>query len=225
MSSSARVYGVPGSRFSGAVDFAETAAPAVEKRLSLPDGVFGLLTSLPAPRDEAEQTELSNLLSENYSLIERVKAYANRKLSEMRAGLLEEHEAAKAAVRAQLEVIEGLRQQYADASREWHAAKERTMEAKLALDEARQGAQSLSRFATSAAIAASQKKWVKAEEELERVAEPEGIALREMNQINMSLLPRELEKRDALIAEENRLQALLDGRDPVMQELGLRERV
>jgi hypothetical protein len=220
MSSSAKTYGIAGSQFSGAVDLAASETTQAEKHLSLPDGIFGFLTSLPGPRGAAEEAEFSALLSENHSLLERVKNYANRKLAELRVGLLADHEAAKAAVRAQLEVIETLRQQHADVAREWYACKERTIAAKLKLDTAQQEAQSLSRFSSSAVIAKAQKAWREASEEYEKVAAPEGLALQEMNNLNLVLIPEQLKKRDELVEQVNRLSALLAGQDPDLATLG-----
>jgi hypothetical protein len=216
---STTMFDVPGRFFGGAVDLAQAAAQPAEKR-SLPNAAFQLLTSLPGPKDEAEASELNALLAEHHTLNVRTQAYVDKKLSELRTGLQEDHEKAKAAVRAQLEVIEGLRQQHADVSREWYAAKEIVVAARLKLDTAQQEAQSLSRFASSAAIASAQKKWVAAQEELDRVGEPEGIALREMNHINLTLLPEQLKKRDELIEQETRLAALLVGKDPDLATLG-----
>jgi hypothetical protein len=222
MSTTARMFSVPGQFFNpGVAEVAgETAARPAEEKRSLPDGTFQLLTSLPSPKDAEEQAELSSLLAERYSLNQRTQVYVDRKLTEMRAGLEADHEASKAAVRAQLEVIETLKGQYGEAAREWHTAKGRVVEAQLKMDEARQGVKSISRFASSAAIASAQKKWVLAQAELDKAREPEGEALRAMNYINLTLLPAELEKRDKLILEETRLAAQLRGEDPDLATLG-----
>jgi hypothetical protein len=225
MSSSARFYGVPGAHFSGAVVDAGETAPAEQKQKRLPDDCFRLLLDLPPARGAEEQAELNALISERFLLNQRTQAYVDRKMSELRAGLEEAHEAAKAAVREQMEVIEGLKGKYGEASRWWHSAKGRVAEAQTELNQVQEDARSLSRFASHAAIDSAQKKIVLAQAELDKAREPEGEALRAMNHLNLTLIPAEWEKRDKLIAEENRLQALLDGKDPVMQELGLRARV
>jgi hypothetical protein len=225
MSSSARFYGVPGAHFSGAVVDAGETASAEQKPKRLPDDCFRLLLDLPPARGAEEQAELNALISERFLLNQRTQAYVDRKMSEMRAGLEKAHEESKAAVRAQLQVVETLKEKHAASARDWHSAKGRVAEAQTELNQAQEDARSLSRFANRAAIESAQKKIVLAQAALDKAREPEGESLRGMNYVNMSLLPRELEKLDALIVEEQRLQALLDGRDPVMQELGLQERV
>jgi hypothetical protein len=220
MSSSARVYGIAGAHFSGAVDLGETSTAPAEEKPSLPDGVFGLLTSLAPAKNAEEQAELSSLLAERYSLNARTQLYVDRKIAETRAGLEADHEAAKAAVRAQLKVIEGLKQEYGEASREWQASKERVVEALLKLDETQQGFRVLSRFASSAAIASAQKKWITAQAELDKAREPEGEALRSMNHLNLVAIPAELKRRDELIEQETRLAAILAGKDPDLVVLG-----
>jgi hypothetical protein len=172
----------------------------------------------------AERKEWNDLVAERHRLNQRTLAFVIRQLAAKHADLEAKHEAAKAAVRAQQAVLEGLKRTLAEDSQEAIRADNAHRLAGNAAHAAEVAVQNLSRFA-------SRREIVDAEKRVELAAEKLATTERNAAEWNQSLhalqlvtIPAEQKKLSALVEAEAEIAAVLDGRDPNFAKFGILQR-
>jgi hypothetical protein len=219
MSSRPRIAQIDGKKFAGMVAAADAVtATAPEEKFSLPDKTISFLANLPV--NDEEKTEQGRLIGERFALNQRTLAFATRVLDARRARLTQKHEAAKAAVRRQQEIIEKLKLAIAEDGQLALRAENTLRSAQAEELVARNALKNLSRFASAATIAAAERK---VEIEGRKVHEAEEASATWHNHVRtqkFTVLPAESTKLEELMAEESRAADELAGRIPGMRELG-----
>jgi hypothetical protein len=219
MSSRPRIAQIHGSKFAGVVTAADTvSAAAPEEKFSLPDQTISFLANLPV--SDEEKTEQGRLIGERFALNQRTLAFATRVLDARRARLTQKHEAAKAAVRRQQEIIAQLELTIAEDGQLALRAENTLRSAQAEELDARNALKNLSRFASAATIAAAERK---VEIEGRKVHEAEQASAEWHTHVRtqkFTLLPAESTKLGELLLEESRIADELAGRLVGMTELG-----
>jgi hypothetical protein len=225
MSSITRIVGLHGAGFNAGVIHAGEEAEQPIVKIELPGGSrTGFLAELPPAKDPAVRKELAGLMGEAFELDERIKQFALARFAEQYAGWEAESERAKQAVTEQLGVLEKLKRTLAEDSQDFSRAKNLLTQAQTVAWNEEQNCKTLSPFASKAERTAAEKRVVTAAEKVRSAEAKAGERGQSLNYLLQVTIPKEEEKRDALIERVKELSDLLRGRDPVLGKFSFQQR-
>jgi hypothetical protein len=206
---------VPGSQFSSPVIPAgplevEDAAPKRELR----DDFMATLSEMMFAHDlftEKEQRVLNDLIADRYRLNERAAAFIEQFQERSREKLLREHEAAKAAVRAQQTRIAKHKEEIVALNQELNRRNDRKAHALANLTTVQNERRQLSRFAERRKIEAVNLLVTKREAEADYATQQAGEIMSRINHLTLVELEPLQKELNALVAEEAKLNHYVTG--------------
>jgi hypothetical protein len=224
MSSSARVFEIPGRGFGAAVASADgVTATAPAAKPSLPDNTIAVLMELQGSTP-AERKEWNDLVSERHALNQRTATFITRQLAARHADLEEKHETAKAAVVEQGKVLRSLEKTLVEDTADWIRVDNARRLAQSAAHDAEVESKSLSRFASKKQIAEAEKRVIEANTKMQAAESKAAEQGQHLNYLKTVTIPAENKKLTELIERELELSAMLTGQDPFLAVYGFQQR-
>jgi len=181
-----------------------------ETKEAMPDPVLTGLLKLN-PKNPERRAERDALVSKRMQANERARALIEIELREDHDALVEQHGECRERGRQQKKVLDDLRIKLDQAQQEINRCEAVFANRRTELEAARAERGNLPRFATDEEIAKADAEIAKAEKKVETAQIHHAQVRQAYNRIVLTELPPELRKRDEIVVELNRIEALLNG--------------
>jgi len=203
---------VPGSSFDGGVvdPIPRPAPPEETQKRELRDPILELLCTLE-PKNPEVQRERDILIGKRIEANKLAQALIESEMALTRAGVIEAHEASKAAVRDHQKKIDALAKRIAEAQADLNTKKDTVARTMAAFRTATEDRKQLSRYATRAAIAEADAAVQKLENAVDRATANASTLQQTMNHLLLVERTPLMRERDKLMAKELELAAALSG--------------